>query len=258
MNFLENIIVSKITHISVVSFDKKETSRMEVRPWYGIACSLGGKLSYYHNLREIKLENNQIIFIPKNSTYHTVCRQAGSFALINFLTADDLETDEFIEIKSQNTELFQSEFSAMQVLFMSKSVVNEYSNFSHLYKILSMLTGDSVRNAIPPVLHNAVSYMERNIHSPKLSNTQIAGHVGISEVYLRKLFKTHLSVSVNQYIQRLRIEKAKKLLSETSESITEISEECGFSCIYYFCRYFKSNTGSTPTKYRTENFLKLF
>ena len=52
MNFLENIIVSKITHVSIVNYKKHEKTPMRMRPWYGIAFSLGGELTYTHNSKK--------------------------------------------------------------------------------------------------------------------------------------------------------------------------------------------------------------
>ncbi|MFQ9800805.1 MAG: helix-turn-helix domain-containing protein [Clostridia bacterium] len=43
--------------------------------------------------------------------------------------------------------------------------------------------------------------------------------------------------------------RAKSLLTNGTHTITSISEECGFSSLYHFCRVFKDKTGMTPTEY---------
>ncbi|MGN0179728.1 MAG: helix-turn-helix transcriptional regulator [Monoglobaceae bacterium] len=126
---------------------------------------------------------------------------------------------------------------------------------SLLYKIFSILSSDSYSKNIPSVLLNALSYIDANIASPTLCNTEISKNANISEVYLRKLFSDNLLISVNRYIQDKRIAKAKRLLSETSLSISEISENCGYSSVHYFCNSFKCKTGDTATQYRNKNFL---
>ena len=66
MNFLENIIVSKITHISIVNYKRHEKTTMRMRPWYGIAFSLGGELIYIHNSKKIRL---LLLFVPQLATF---------------------------------------------------------------------------------------------------------------------------------------------------------------------------------------------
>ena len=231
---------------------------MNTRPWYGIAFSLGGELIYCHNSDKIPLEGKKIVFLPKNATYDVCCTKTGAFALINFLTASDLDIHKFISTSPASIEAFRDEFRTMHNLFSFVSTQNKYSNISSLYKILSALSGGFSERRMPPMLSAAINYISDNIGLSSLSNTRIASSLGISEVYLRKLFSENLSVSPNLYIQKKRIEKSKKLLIETNLSVTEISDKCGFSCIYYFCNMFKNKTGRTPTQYRKNNSFDFF
>ena len=251
MNLLEDIIVSDITSVLTVNYKKHEKTYMNIRPWHGLAFSLGGEIVYTHNTKKIYLTENQIVFIPKNTTYEVQCTKPGSFAVIDFLTAEKLNSDEFISTEVKNTDIFQREFSVMHKLFLAGS--NKYENLSILYRIFSLLISSYDSKKIPLPLSRALKYIDTNISCPELSNTLIAENTAISEVYLRKLFSNNLSMSVNQYIQNKRTENAKLFLTQTSMSITEIAEKCGYSCIYYFCNSFKRKTGHTPTQYRNDN-----
>ena len=57
----------------------------------------------------------------------------------------------------------------------------------------------------------------------------------------------------NEYINRLRINQAKELLTNTDMSVFEIAEAVGFSDQNYFGRVFKKQTGTSPKKYIKEN-----
>jgi len=92
-------------------------------------------------------------------------------------------------------------------------------------------------------------YIDKSFQNPALSVSLIAEKFGISEVYLRKLFLSNLGQTPKQYILDLRIKTAKSLLTNSSKSVTQISEECGFSSVYHFCRIFKSKTNMTPLEY---------
>lgn len=253
MNFLENIIVTKIEHVLIANYKVHEKTKMNMRPWYGIAFALEGELIYSHNSKKIHLFDNQVVVLPKNSTYEVDCTKAGSFAVINFLTTEELDIEDFIATEIKNIDSFKKEFAIMHKSFLLDSAQKKYENLSSLYKMFSVLTNSFDKKRMPSALSSALRYIDDSIHCPDLCNTQIAESIGISEVYLRKLFSNNLSVTVNQYIQNKRIENAKMLLVETPWHITEISEKCGFSCIYYFCSSFKRKTGYTPTQYRNNN-----
>ena len=252
MNFLENIIISNVMRTAVVHYKTHDKSKMNRRPAYGLAFALDGKISYLHNSTEINLFGSRVVLIPQGAAYEAVCTKEGSFAVINFHTVQELDTSEFILFETPKIDAVRNEFWTLHNSIINNSTHKNYNNLSIVYKILSLLSDNFEKHNTPPSLSKALSFIKNNISNPELSNPQIAEHAGISEVYLRKLFSSHLSVSVNKYIQDLRIEKAKKLLSETTTSITKISEKCGFSCIYYFCRSFKNKTGLTPTEYRNE------
>ena len=254
MNFFENITLSEITHASSVIFRAQEKNKMTYRQWYGMAFALDGELTYIHNAEKIPLLGNKVVFIPKGISYDVHCTKGGSFAVVNFLSPCELDYKEFVTFEVENIDNIRSKFNALQNVF--KTGYSE--SMSLLYKIFSLIENNASGNIFPPYLVKAVEYIESNLSSPELSNTEIAENIGISEVYLRKLFSKNISLSVNRYIQNKRIEKAERLLKETLFSVTEISELCGYSCIYYFCRIFKEQTGYTPTKYRNENGYKLF
>lgn len=76
---------------------------------------------------------------------------------------------------------------------------------------------------------------------------------GTSETYFCKRFKRLFGEGFVDYITRMRIEKAKKLLEETALEVREIACQTGFGDAAYFTKIFKRETGSTPTEYRYKN-----
>ncbi|HCB95522.1 MAG TPA: hypothetical protein DEP65_07825 [Ruminococcus sp.] len=255
MNFIENIVVTEITHILASPLKKHDKTKMNARPWYGIIFPLDGELIFSHKLKQISLTDNRVVFVPRNTTYEIRCTKSGSFGVINFLTADELCVSDLVQIGTSNIQVLRDSFFKMYDLVDSVMPQKIYTQMSLLYKIFSILSSDSYSKNIPSVLLNALSYIDANIASPTLCNTEISKNANISEVYLRKLFSDNLLISVNRYIQDKRIAKAKRLLSETSLSISEISENCGYSSVHYFCNSFKCKTGDTATQYRNKNFL---
>jgi len=81
----------------------------------------------------------------------------------------------------------------------------------------------------------------------------IASFADMSEVHLRRVFKSALNTSPNRYINLLRLEKAKNMLIAANYTIEEIASATGFGDQYYFSRIFKKELGVSPSKYRSQN-----
>lgn len=84
----------------------------------------------------------------------------------------------------------------------------------------------------------------------KISLDTLSGQFYLNKEYLSKIFKQEYAVSIFDYVDFLRIEKAKKLLTETEKSVGEITEELGFYDESHFNRKFKKMTGTTPREYK--------
>jgi len=97
-------------------------------------------------------------------------------------------------------------------------------------------------------LISAISYIKKNYRGD-LSLERVAGNVFVSSYYLSHLFRDELNMTFSDYVNKVRMDAAIKLMKETKMSIQEISEQCGFSDAGYFTRIFKKYHGITPKKY---------
>ena len=99
------------------------------------------------------------------------------------------------------------------------------------------------------LIERVISEMKRDI-SRKISLTHYANLVGISYVQFIRRFEAYTKKSPSAYLNELRMELAKSLLSESELLIKEISAHCGFENEYYFSNRFKKYAGIAPTEYR--------
>jgi YesN/AraC family two-component response regulator len=72
----------------------------------------------------------------------------------------------------------------------------------------------------------------------------------VSQQYLTRVFKAGLSMSPVKYVNKLRVEEAKKLIRTTNDNLSSIAFQVGFENIYYFSRIFKQYEGISPLHYR--------
>lgn len=80
---------------------------------------------------------------------------------------------------------------------------------------------------------------------------RMADSTGLSERTLKRRFLNATQLSPNVYLQKVRIDKAKKLLIATTLSVKEVAYEVGYENVSFFVRLFKSEVGYTPARWRT-------
>ncbi|MCD8178579.1 MAG: AraC family transcriptional regulator [Tannerellaceae bacterium] len=91
--------------------------------------------------------------------------------------------------------------------------------------------------------------MYENINK-EISGEEIAKQVGMGYSWFRRIFKEYTGLAPSRYLQELKINKSKELLTNTQLSCQEIAYELGFETSSYFNTAFKKRTGITPSKYR--------
>lgn len=99
------------------------------------------------------------------------------------------------------------------------------------------------------IINNAVKIINRD-YIAGVTLEEISKELHISKNYLCSLFKKYTGVSFSKYINTLKTNMAKKLLTENKKSLEYISYECGFSSQAHFTLTFKKYTGLTPGEYR--------
>ena len=81
---------------------------------------------------------------------------------------------------------------------------------------------------------------------------ELAKELGISAAYLQRLFRQVHGMTIIDYLNRMRIERAKLLLLNTDDPVVEIAVEAGFNSRQHFTRVFTSLEGTSPQDYRRE------
>lgn len=99
----------------------------------------------------------------------------------------------------------------------------------------------------------AIKFMKEH-HSEKLDLQAVADNLYISTWYLCKVLKQEMDNSFVQLLNEIRIQEAKKLLTETNHKVYEICEMVGYSDNPYFTKTFKKHTGMTPNQYRNSEY----
>ncbi len=104
-------------------------------------------------------------------------------------------------------------------------------------------------HALSDEISQATGYIEAN-YEKNISLQQVAAHVHLSATYLSALFKKELQINFVNYVNEMRMEKAKELLLKTCLKSFEVAEKVGFKDNTYFSKAFKRHYGIGPGEYR--------
>lgn len=108
---------------------------------------------------------------------------------------------------------------------------------------VSLQSRNGIRNAH---LVKAITMMKEGLETP-VSPTVIAEDLGISTRQLERLFGKFLNTSPKKYYMELRLDKARNLLVQTDQSITDVALACGFENSGHFSRAYRTAFGHAPS-----------
>lgn len=127
--------------------------------------------------------------------------------------------------------------------------------FQNLLEWVQQRKGDHLRLQESSLIGRIHYFIQNNLHGD-LSLTRIAREVSLNPSYLSRWYKQTCKKGLSDYIQEIRIERAKELLLTTTSKNHEISEQLGFTDPHYFFRFFKKLIGCTPQEYRNKQITK--
>lgn len=99
-------------------------------------------------------------------------------------------------------------------------------------------------------LARAIAIVEARMEDP-LAPCELADLLGISTRQLERLFGRYLNTSPKRYITEMRLHRARNLIVQSEQSITEIAMACGFNSTSHFSKVFRSHYGISPLAQRT-------
>ena len=248
---IQNLIITEICGAVKVKKAKDEYFEMQNRQSIGLSFKLYGKSEFYQNEKIYYSDENNIILMPKDSSYSVKSIDDSDCIIVNFNANNADSIQEILQIPI-SWEIADSITRAFREIFDSYGdELKQYRCMARLYRILDLLFSNNfLENS---QLNEVVEYIENNISKPNITNAELAKIMGYSEVYFRKMFFKQFGISPIKFVISKRINCAMKLLSSNC-SVTETAEKCGFNSVFHFSREFKKLTVKTPTEFSKQNY----
>lgn len=234
--------------------------------------------------KDYSCNQNEYIIIPPNRTHTSICLQAGRRDYAHFdwspQTRVAAETPvmtfypaqpklehmrpapKFIPVDIQRGTITSPSiiFSLMNRLNLMLSDEHPHERLAARGVLLELL----IRLLDPQTMRAAGTHYQESLahrvrteldkamasRSPNFSVCKRLGNLGYSYEHLSRVFRKQYGLTPNEYVQSIRIERAKDLLRHTDLIIAAIADSVGYADPVYFSRLFKRHTGISPGKFR--------
>jgi YesN/AraC family two-component response regulator len=148
---------------------------------------------------------------------------------------------------------FVQELNTINKLLECKSVQGMKEQMIHILKGISDYIVRNKKSHNSNLKDELREFIEQNYSNQDLSITVIADKFGMHPVYISSFCKEQTGMSLLDYINKIRVSKAKQLLKEQKLNISEAALQVGYSDTRSLIRMFKKYEGITPGQYKKSN-----
>lgn len=219
---------------------------------------LKGRIRYRINLLEYEVAQGQVIWIPDSALVEFL--SASEDYRLQAITFNDKHHRREDAIVFSLSEAEWQQLGDLSSLIRSvagnepfpKDVIEDL--ISAYLGILGNSAGFSISPAPLPVrkeqlFRSFIALVSKHFREHR-DTAFYARQLCLSSHYLSPLIRQASGESPSTWITKAIISEAKVLLKQTDKTVLQISEELGFPNAPFFCRYFKRETGTTPSEYR--------
>lgn len=251
----------EITKIPLAHFvaSKKKTYYMEDREYYCFILITKGSMTFVMGNEQETAFEGDILMVNKGEDYtikynEKIKEDSTEFFIVEFDIANkDLSflsrvnkvnhPEIYVDIMKQ-LERYCNFFHIAQGGYLLKSK-------SLLYELIYDIFKEKYKAHFSPLetnLEKAKNHIDSNFKN-KITIEDLAEIAGYSVPYFKRSFKKFYKISPGEYLNELRINKAKAMLASKMYTIAEIAVECGFSSESYFSHAFKNAVGVSPKRF---------
>lgn len=235
----------------------RRSTHIKSRHCDAIAYVLSGSAVYrFDDGTEFTARQGDLFYMAHNAVYSvTFPTQIFQILFCDFEFDDSIPKQSAV-YTPKNTQHARSLFEKLLHVYNAPSQTAFHDSIALFYQIYALIQTASNGEYIAPSSKDKVAqikaYIDEHYKEPDLCVKHLSEQAGMSEVYLRKLFRSQYDIAPAQYIISVRLGKAKELMRSPFLTLEACASESGFSSLQYFCRVFKKETGMIPHAFRKQ------
>lgn len=215
-------------------------------------CVTKGELTVTCGNRVYKLSSGNVAFFSPQSFHYIIENQKSEYFSLIFTTEGEIIS----QLADTAVEISADEMFLLEKINLLKNDKRDNLDEQLMHTMLEMflLLCCKKQDALPSskgkneiIFSEATEILIKNIDS-QISVTDLAERLNTSLSNLKRIFATYTGIGVHEYLNFLKIVKAKELLT-SGETVTSTAELTGFANQAYFSAAFKRITGITPKEY---------
>lgn len=206
---------------------------------------LQGTLSIATSLHNFELDDSRLFFLPPGCQHTFFAKNSNRFLVLD-IPSFMLIGAESSKIQGGLSTVLDERWLAIRSLMLS-----EVSQQVAINQDLTSLFGYAYRVLLREYTPRSIQYIHINYHQP-LELQKLAELESYNLTYYCEWFKKLTGVTPKTYIQNLRLEKAKELLTHTNLSILQIAHRVGYEHHSSLTRLFRQYKNVTPLVYRQQ------
>lgn len=233
-----------ITVCHVSSRDKQFKIPQAVHSATSVMVTFQGEFDYFSDGEEKRVGPYEPVVYKKGHYYKRSVVTPIRYVLISF-SASLEKYPVFLEYDEHDKERIKNTVDHLKEAVQNNLGIEVVEHLVNDLLLMSKINEQPQNNVLPEVINFIKEHFEESIPLDRLA--EISGY---SKQFLIRKFKRSYNKTPLEYITHLRLNKAKSLLIDTTQPISEIAEKCGFENQYYFSNVFKRKVGLSPLKYR--------
>ncbi len=255
-------------HIGMVNLYEAMSESEQVREYNKISeieqicfysdLDIGNPIDYYYPIdREYRLINRikagdyetaSVILAEIydiNFNKNKLVNQFGKYLMYNILGTlmkvifSDARSDEFLE-----------DVGETEALINTNNIAGSIERVEKLLEKICLSFSEHIEDKNEVLTINITKYVEENFKNEDLNVNSIGEKFKMSASYISKIFKKESGISLMDYINMVRIQKAKEYMKEGGKTLAEVAKISGYGSVRTFGRIFSKTEGITPSEYK--------
>jgi ligand-binding sensor protein/AraC-like DNA-binding protein len=221
----------------------------------------------YKNKSSFSVKENELLASIKSSNTpqaFIILKDILKYLQNSFHNNPDIFKMHIIELLIKISEtVFEKENNSEKILRLNYKYIQKINSLNSESEVINLASiifeqyikfSSNLKNKNSKIVKQVKDYIQENYHI-NLKLDDIANAVYISPYYLSHIFKKETGHTILEYLTKIRLNTAKKMLINSKDNVRVIALKVGYSNPSYFSKIFKNNEGLSPNQFRQKNIL---
>lgn len=245
--------------LTVLNFvHERRCDDVKLRTGYGYTTGIAvkGRGRLFNDGREYELKTGDLFFTLPSKEYRFESIDGFEYIYVTFVGARASALMERAHISTDRAVVYGQD-ELLPIWTQALDTANDKnidllaeSVLLYSFALVSAVFEEKLKNKGDiDIILQVKEYIDSNFDDPELSLKTVAERFMYNDKYISEKFRRTVRTGFSDYIRRLRMERAVKLIEGGMRNVSDIAKLCGYTDPFYFSKVFKLDIGVSPKKY---------